>query len=236
MTEESRVLKVVLATSDRSVNYGMRSVVVTEMDDGGRWKNKTLSPFQCPWSFCLAAQGDWIIAAWHIPSRHDGPSHFTVAFWHGEQKLPDLILPAKDSERVAETMIEGTKVILILHDDSARCSQIRVYNMETTSTKLVKRIDLKAEYYEVYISYSKRLVSNSFFLGLRCNDKFFLYEKRKLLDLPEDTRAKQLNLPVNSPVHFNSTYIVWAEYSDPGDYTFGNSNIFLMDFWMGLPA
>ena len=232
MTEESRVFKVVLATSDYSVNYGMRSVVVTEMDDGGRWKNKTLSPFQCPWSFCLAAQGDWIIAAWHIPSRHDGPSHFTVAFWHGDQKLPDLILPAKDSERVAETMIEGTKVILILHDDSARCSQIRVYNLETTSTKLdlevVKSITLNAEISNRLVS--NKLVSNSFFLGLRCNDNFFLYEKRKLLDFPEDIRAKQLNLPVNRAVHFNSTHLVWAELFDDYDIS---SNICVMDFWMG---
>ena len=208
------------------------SLVVTEMNEAKRWEDRILTSFHIPGSksktYRFAGQGKWIAVAWH-----DETHQTTLALWHGDEKLPDAIIPTPDSGFTTgftlETQIVGTKIILSLINSQARCHEIRVFNikMEATSTKLalIKTINLYEPLTDL-VHYERQglLVSNNLLLGCSLwseanrSKKLILYEKRKLLDSkipPEDTRARQLDMPCSyDAVNLSSTHIVFTGHAD----------------------
>ena len=182
------------------------------------WQDKILARFHTgltPYYFSiLAANGDWTALAWDVKSKSD--PGVRVALWHGEDKMPDVVLHGPSGPRVTGIALEPPFIIFSLKGDpSARhregCSWISVYKMDTdnlgdnssTKVELVKAIPIDG-FNCTEMSQVNRLLSNDLVLCFVQNQEedmdniVHVFDKARLLNediAAEDIRSRQIELP-----------------------------------------
>ena len=129
------------AVQNKVIIMTTSSMIVTEMGEDERWKDKILASFPdmylhvdaygysgrpFPRPEVVAGRGDWIATA-SMDCCYGGcggyADEITVTLWHEDKRLPDVILDifSKDSKRLTgisiESTMEGLKLVISLEEE-----------------------------------------------------------------------------------------------------------------------
>ena len=175
----------------------------------------------------MAGEGNLIAVAWgrHCYRQAGVNSLPVVAFWEGDEKLPEVILTEDRGCGVAGIVLKESKLVLHLYS-----GEMRVYLVSLGSgirLDLIKKVT-SGLYGGHYSLFSSKII-------LACcdsSDGINLFEMKRFLSLSsQDTVSRKFPLPPVFPwrVSLNQTQMVWAESSLASD----PSTLYMRDFWMG---